>query len=80
MWAKRLAKASRDDVPKHSGYDGENEADLLYVPRVRDALKDLGFDSYLWSDTLSNDSIDALVPLNPRRQVQWDWVQQLPKR
>ena len=32
------------EVAKHSPYDGTNENDLVYIPKVREQLKSMGFD------------------------------------
>jgi pterin-4a-carbinolamine dehydratase/GNAT superfamily N-acetyltransferase len=55
---------------EHSPYDGDNPLDVVYHPEARRALLDAGFDAvYTKHDMLSNDSIDALIPLNAADQI-----------
>ena len=49
------------EVAKHSPYDGTNENDLVYIPKVREQLKSMGFDGYRAWDWLGNSEIDAIV-------------------
>src|SRR5271156_2280162 len=52
------------DIQQNSDYDGENTADFVYVPEVREALKARGFDGFIAWDPLSNSDIQIAVPFN----------------
>lgn len=52
------------DISQHSPYDGESPQDLLYVPKVRDALQKAGHDGVFLHDTLSNSTIPTWIPLD----------------
>ena len=52
------------DIQQNSDYDGENTADFVYVPAVREALKARGFDGFIGWDALSNSDIQIAVPFN----------------
>jgi ppGpp synthetase/RelA/SpoT-type nucleotidyltranferase len=51
-----------EDIQQHSVYEGENDVDYLYVPKVREALKAGGFDGFVGWDTLSNGDLQIAVP------------------
>lgn len=55
------------EISKHSDYDGSSVADLAYVPKVRAALKKLGYDAIKVSDMLSNDFIETFIVLDPKK-------------
>lgn len=59
--------STEKDIQKNSQYEGENFSDHLYVPKVRDWLKNHGFDGYVGWDTLSNSDIEIAVPLNVKQ-------------
>lgn len=72
----RVDKASKTwdhdpirEISEHSPYDGTNELDLLYIPKVRDALKAAGYDGIKTWDTLENRDIPTLIPLDANKQV-----------
>ena len=52
------------DIPKYSPYEGENVADMLYIPKFRESLKANGYDAITFSDVLENTEIPAMVPLD----------------
>lgn len=52
-----------EDVSKYSQYEGDNIPDLLYVPKIRKALADRGFDGFVGHDTLENHDIEVAIPL-----------------
>jgi hypothetical protein len=64
--AVRESGARREDIPPHSGFDGQNDHDFVYVPDVQKALRKRGLQGILLSDPISNYEIDALVVLDPR--------------
>lgn len=53
-----------DIVSEHSPYDGTNPMDLIYVPAIREALKERGFDGIMDDDFLENSDIPTFVPLD----------------
>ena len=53
-----------DIVSEHSPYDGTNPLDLAYVPAIREALKERGFDGIMDDDVLENKYIPTFVPLD----------------
>jgi N12 class adenine-specific DNA methylase len=53
------------EVAKHSPYDGTNELDLVYIPRVQEALKAAGYDSVKAFDPLENYEIPVTVIFDP---------------
>ena len=52
------------EIKEHSPYDGTNPYDLLYIPRVREALKTKGFDGVKGWDVVSNYEIPVFIPLD----------------
>jgi len=53
------------EIQEHSPYEGHgNPYDLLYIPRIRDALRAKGFDGVRGMDILSNYSIPVAIPLD----------------
>ena len=50
-----------DEISKHSPYDGSNPADLVYIPKVREALKKAGYDGLQVSDVLERSEIPTWV-------------------
>ena len=52
-----------NEISNHSPYDGESPQDLLYVPKVRDALQKAGHDGVFLHDTLENTAIPTWIPL-----------------
>lgn len=54
-----------DEIAKHSPYDGSNPADLVYIPKVREALKKAGYDGLQVSDILERSEIPTWVALDP---------------
>jgi hypothetical protein len=55
------------DIAKHSPYDGTNHLDLLYIPKVRQALAKRGFDGVIADDALSNEEIPTFIPIDVRQ-------------
>jgi hypothetical protein len=55
------------EIKKHGPYDGGSVADLAYVPKVRAALRKLGYDAIQVSDMLSNDFIETFIVLDPKK-------------
>ena len=53
-----------DIVSEHSPYDGTNPMDLVYVPAIREALKERGFDGIMDEDVLENSWIPTFIPLD----------------
>jgi hypothetical protein len=53
--------ANEEDIKKNSPYEGSNETDYLYVPKVVDMLKRKGFDCYCGLDILTNYEIKITV-------------------
>jgi hypothetical protein len=52
------------EIRKHSPYEGTNPLDLVYIPKVRTALKRRGFDGVHAWDLLGNTEIDTWVTLD----------------
>ena len=52
------------EIEEHSPYDGTNPYDLMYISRVRDALKAKGFDGVKGMDVVSNYEIPIFIPLD----------------
>jgi hypothetical protein len=52
------------EIRKHSPYEGTNPLDLVYIPKVRAALKRRGFDGVHAWDLLGNTEIDTWVTLD----------------
>tara|TARA_R110000744_G_C18881051_1_gene506640 strand:+ start:33 stop:509 length:477 start_codon:yes stop_codon:yes gene_type:complete len=61
---KKYGNEIWDEITQHSPYDGTNPLDLLYIPRIRDALREKGFDGVSINDVLSNTEIPTHIPLN----------------
>ena len=57
------------EVSKHSPYEGTNENDLLYIPKVREELNRQGFDAVRLFDQLERDEVDVLVVIGSPDQV-----------
>jgi len=53
-----------DIVGEHSPYDGTNPMDLAYVPQIREALRNQGFDGILDRDGWMNTDIPIHIPLD----------------
>ncbi len=51
------------EIRKHSRYGGDNPLDLVYIPRVRQALLKAGFDGVRAWDLLEADEIEAWITL-----------------
>jgi hypothetical protein len=52
------------EVSQHSGYEGDNELDVVYIPKARAALLKAGYDAlYSSTDPVTHDAAEALVPL-----------------
>lgn len=64
--AVRATKSGEDDISENSPYDGTNDTDYLYVPKVIEALKKAGFDCYFGLDPFENNEIIIVVPFNTR--------------
>lgn len=64
--AVRESGAKRYEIKPASGFDGHNDNDFIYVPKVQNKLKEMGIDALLISDVMTNYEIDALVVLNKR--------------
>jgi hypothetical protein len=63
--AVRETDAKRSEIKAASGWDGSNDNDFIYIPKVKERLsKD--FDGILLSDVMTNYEIDALVVLNKK--------------
>ena len=58
-----------DIISEHSPYDGYNPIDLVYVPAIREALKERGFDGVMDDDNLGQGTIPTFIPLD-RSQYQ----------
>lgn len=59
------AGATREDIKTHSAYEGWNDTDYLYVPKVLNNLKEKGFDSFQGLDVLTNTEIRIIVVFDP---------------
>jgi hypothetical protein len=68
-YGERGEPANIPEVRKHSTYEGYNENDLLYIPRVREELRKRGFDAVRVFDQLERDEIDALIVIGSPDQV-----------
>lgn len=64
--AVRESGTKRSDIKPASGFDGHNDNDFIYVPKVQKKLAEMGIDALLLSDIMANYEIDALVVLNKR--------------
>lgn len=64
--AVRESGAKRSEIKPASGFDGHNDNDFVYIPKVQKKLKEMGIDALLISDVMTNYEIDALVVLNKR--------------
>lgn len=62
--AVRESGAKRSDIKPSSGWDGNNDNDFVYIPKVQKKLMDMGIDALLLSDVMTNYEIDTLVVLN----------------
>ena len=51
------------EIQKHSRYGGDNPLDLVYIPRVRQALLKAGFDGVRAWDLLESSEIEAWITL-----------------
>jgi len=52
------------DIAKHSPYDGGQVVDLVYIPSVRKALREAGYDSIKLDDQLERGTIPTYVVLD----------------
>lgn len=66
VMAVRATGATRSEIAHNSVFDGTNDNDFVYIPKVQKWLRSRGFDGILLSDGMSNYEIDVLVVLNPR--------------
>jgi hypothetical protein len=57
------------EIAQNSQYEGTNINDLVYVPRVRQALADKGFDAVRTWDQLERDEVDTLIVIGSPDQV-----------
>ena len=57
------------EVSQNSTYEGTNINDLVYIPRVRKALADKGFDAVRTWDQLERDEVDTLIVIGSPDQV-----------
>lgn len=64
--AVRESGARRSEIRPNSGFDGHNDNDFVYVPKVQKKLEEMGIDALLISDVMANYEIDAMVVLNKR--------------
>lgn len=64
MRAVRLSGARRDEIRGYSGFDGHNDNDFVYIPRVRQEVRDMCVDALLVSDAMGNYEIDTLIVLD----------------
>jgi ribosomal protein S18 acetylase RimI-like enzyme len=64
--AVRESGAKRSEIKPASGFDGHNDNDFIYVPKVQKRLQEMGIDALLISDVMTNYEIDALVVLNKK--------------
>lgn len=64
--AVRESGAKRSEIKAFSGFDGHNDNDFVYIPKVQKKLKEMGIDALLISDVMTNYEIDALVVLDKR--------------
>jgi len=55
---------SAPEISKHSPYEGGNPNDLIYIPRVREALKKAGYDGLQDWDVIENTEVRISVPLD----------------
>ena len=65
--AVRESNTTRDEIKPASGFDGHNDNDFVYVPKVQERLKAAGIDALLVSDVMANYEIDTLIVLNKRK-------------
>jgi len=71
---------TRDDIRVHSAYEGWNEIDYLYVPKVLDNLKEKGFDAFQGWDVLTNAEILIIAVFGPEQiEIQKKEVIECPK-
>lgn len=59
--------ATREDIKAHSAYEGWNEIDYLYVPKVLNKLKEKEFDAFQGWDVLTNTEISIIVVFDPEQ-------------
>jgi len=59
-------------IAEHSPYDGTNLNDAVYIPEVRKALLDAGYDSVKMWDVLENSEIPTYAILDPAKGVEID--------
>lgn len=64
--AVRESGAKRSEIKPASGFDGHNDNDFIYIPKVQKRLQEMGIDALLISDVMTNYEIDALVVLNKK--------------
>lgn len=64
--AVRESGAKRSEIKPASGFDGHNDNDFVYIPKVQKRLAEMGIDALLLSDVMTNYEIDALVVLNKK--------------
>lgn len=70
--AVRESEAKRDEIKPNSGFDGHNDNDFVYIPKVQKKLKQMNIDALLIKDVMANYEIDALVVLNKSTiEIQW---------
>jgi hypothetical protein len=68
-YGQRGEQANIPEVRQNSQYEGYNENDLLYIPRVREELQRQEFDAVRVWDQLERDEVDALVVIGSPDQV-----------
>ena len=59
------AGARRPDIKSHSGYDGYNDNDFVYVPSVQTKLREMGFDLLMVWDQLESAEVRVAIVLDP---------------
>lgn len=64
--AVRESGAKRSEIRPASGFDGSNDNDFIYIPKVQKKLTEMGIDALLLSDVMANYEIDALVAINKK--------------
>lgn len=67
--AIRRARASAADIARHSAYDGRQEIDYLFVPKVRTMLGRAGYDGYLGWDAPAGRELPVAVVFHPEQIV-----------
>ena len=64
--AVRESGVKRSEIRPASGFDGSNDNDFIYIPKVQKKLTEMGIDALLLSDVMANYEIDALVAINKK--------------